>query len=151
MRKSKRIAISCISILILLVGLLGAILDAANVIDVKGHPILTFLFLITCCYAVLWLFFAVKKGSPFLFFLSALLLNFPIIYLFILLALNLWYIGLLVVFVVDTIVAIISFMIAGNRTEDIALNNKADYKSYKEREKEEEPEEEKPELKSFKD
>ena len=48
---------------------------------------------------------------------------------------------------------IFSLIIAGNKTEDIALNKSSDYKNYKERKlpKSQSQEEKLPELKSFKD
>ena len=69
-----------------------------------------------------------------------------------------WWLIVIVDAVIAILFVVISFMTAGSRTEDIALNKSPDYKNYEqrsaEREEKEKAEEENyvpPEIKSFKD
>ena len=100
---------------------------------------------------------AFKNASPWFFFVSAILLGIAAFY--VLIQYVAWWICLIIVFVDWGIFAVTSYMVAGNQTENIALNKSPDYKTFEERkaeekakeEKEEKPEKPLPQIKSFKD
>ena len=100
---------------------------------------------------------AFKNRSPWYFFLSVIL--FGLAALYITLQYIVWWLCLIVIVVLVAVTAITSIMVAGNQTENIALNKSPDYKTFDERKAEEkakEANEEKvekplPKIKSFKD
>ena len=149
----KQLAITCVSALVLILALLFMILDFCKVVkfwDYAWHPILTFLLFVFLGFGVICFTLGISKKSPFYFMLSAVLIGlglFGIIMHYII-----WWICLIAVVVLWIIVALVSFISAGNKTESISLNASPDYKNYKERRAEEieTPEEELPEIKSFK-
>ena len=67
-----------------------------------------------------------------------------------------WWVALVILVVTVMIFPVISIIVCGNKTEDIALNKSEDYKNYEQRKAEKEAEEAAkepeplPEIKSFK-
>ena len=156
MKSKRNIVLGVVSICILLVALTLALLEALVPFQIWpgfSHPTLDFLLCIFVGFGVMTLVFAFEKRSPWYFFLTASLLAPALFY--VLIHFIPWWICLIVVFVLWAVSAIVSFMRAGNQTEDIALNKSPDYKNYEQRKaeesKEEKPEKELPKIKSFKD
>lgn len=152
--KNKRLVIGLTSIVILIASLTVMLLDIFIPLKLWTHPVLNLLFCMFIGFGVLSLTLAIKSKSPWYFFLSAILLGLSIFY--VLMQYVKWWIALIVLVLMLVIVAIVSVIIAGNKTEDIALNKSKDYKDYEQRreeklakEKEERPVE-LPEIKSFK-
>ena len=154
MKTSKRVFLGVIAIVIVSAALVFALLDALIPLNIWTHPVLNFLFAICAGFGIMALAFGFKKSSPWYFFLSSILLGLAFFY--VLMQYVLWWICLIIVVVVWTIFGIVSFMSAGNQTEDIALNKSPDYKTFEQRKAEkanQEPEGKKelPKIKSFKD
>ncbi len=153
----KQLAISVASIAILVVSFAVMLLDAIIPLNIWLHPILTFLFCVFIGFGIIGLILGFSKKSPWNFFISAILLGLAFVYAFSCSIPEYWWISVVAVVVIWIIFAVLSFMVSGNHTEDIALNKSANYKNYEqrkaEREKAESEKEEKPlpEIKSFKD
>ena len=143
-----------ISISILVLSVAFLLIDALVPLNLWTHPFLNFLFCICLGFGALSFAVAVKKSSPWYFFLGATLFGLALIY--VLWQYIPWWIGVIIVAVVLIICSLVSLISAGNQTENIALNKSKDYKNYKERKaiKDEEeknsPKEQLPEIKSFK-
>ena len=151
----KQLTVAILSIAILLAGIVVLILQYALPFAFMTHPILNMLFIYAICFGIMACVFGITKKSPWYYFLAAILLSLAIIYVFV--QFKFWWIGLIIAVVFDLIVAIFSYISAGNKTESIAINDSPDYKNYEQRKAEKETKEaaeEKPELpkiKSFKD
>ncbi len=152
--KGKRLALALVSIAVLVVSLTIMLLDIFVPLAFWTHPVLNFLFCLFVGFGVICMGLGFSQTSPWYFFLSSILLGLALIYA--LMQYILWWIGLIIVGVVWGIFAVLSFIVAGNKTEDIALNKSPDYKTYEQRKAEKEAAEanketEKlPEIKSFK-
>ncbi len=148
----KQLFISIFSIFILLISLAIMICDFAVPLRIWTHPILTFVFCLSIGFFLLCFALGIVNKSVWFIFLSAILSTFAVIYPFA--HYSFWWIGLIVCPVVWSILGLISFMLNGNKTESIALNDRPDYKNYKERlvkkNSEQVKSEELPEIKSFK-
>lgn len=158
MRATKnQIIIGIISIAILLVSLVITLCDALIPLNIWVHPVLTFLFCIFIGFGVMSFVFGILKQFPMYYFISAMLLGLAFIYAFAASLPNYWWISLIVAVVVWAVIGIISFLSAGNQTEEISLNKASDYKNYEQRKAEKEQVEKDreleplPEIKSFKD
>lgn len=145
-----------VSIAILVASLAITLCDALIPLGVWVHPILTFLFCLFVGFGVTLVVLAFVVRSPFYFFLSAGLLGLALFYA--LVNYMEWWICLIALFVTWGVFACLSFLVNGNKTEDIALNKSKDYKDYKTRKaekeaaeaKESESQKELPKIKSFK-
>ena len=152
--KGKQLALAVTSIIVLIVSLTVMLLDIFVPLAFWTHPVLNFLFCMFVGFGVICMGLGFSKTSPWYFFLSSILLGLALIYA--LMQYILWWIGLIIVGVIWCIFAVLSFIVAGNKTEDIALNKSPDYKTYEQRKAEKEEQEankepEKlPEIKSFK-
>ena len=152
----KNKAFLLVSIAILAVSLVVTLCDALVPLEIWVHPILTFLFCLFVGFGVALVILAFIARSPFYFFLSAGLLGFALFY--VLVNYMEWWIGLIALLVTWGVFACLSFLVNGNRTEDIALNKSENYKDYKTRKaeretaeaKESESQKELPEIKTFK-
>ena len=155
MKISKRqLIVSLISILIVLGSLAFMLCDFLIPLNVWTHPVLNFFFCLFLGFGIMTMVIGFIKSSPWYFFLSSMLFGLTLIYA--LLQYLPWWIGVVIVVVVWVICAIVSFMSNGSQTENVALNNSPEYKTYEERKAEEEnakteEKEELPEIKSFKD
>ena len=157
MKTKKNLILAVLSICILALALTFALVDALVPLNVWTHPLLNFLFCAAVGFGIIAIYLGFAKSSPWYFFLSAVLLGLAFFY--VLVQYISWWICLLIVVVVWVIFGIMSFMRAGNQTEDIALNKSPDYKTFEQRKAEEaakKAEEKKaekplPEIKSFKD
>lgn len=145
-----------ISVAILLISLVVTLCDALVPLNIWVHPVLTFLFCLFVGFGVTLIALAFIVRSPFYFFLSAGLLGIALFYA--LVNYMTWWIALIALFVTWGVFACLSFLVNGNKTEDIALNKSDEYKDYKTRKAEKETAEaekgedkkELPEMKSFK-
>ncbi len=151
------LAIALVSILILVAASTILILEyALESFRFMTHPVLNFLLVISAGFGVMTAILGIFKKTPWYFFLSSIIFSYLIIYGFCQFK-QIWFVGLIIAIVACAISAIFSFVVAGNKTEDIALNDKPEYKDYKQRKAEKEfaeSQEEKKELskiKSFKD
>lgn len=157
MKTKKNLLLGIISICILALSLIFAIVDWAVPLNVWTHPVLNFLLGLAVGFGIMTLVLAFKNRSPWYFFLSVIL--FGLAALYITLQYIVWWLCLIVIVVLVAVTAITSIMVAGNQTENIALNKSPDYKTFDERKAEEkakEANEEKvekplPKIKSFKD
>lgn len=145
-----------ISLIIILASFTVMLLDALIPLNIWVHPVLTFLLCLFIGFGVLTFVKAVIAKSPWFFMLSAILLGFALLYVLIN-TIIFWWIAVIAVIILWGIVALFSFVSAGNKTESIALNKDPEYKDYKTRKAEKEQqeklekEEPLPEIKSFKD
>ena len=151
--KGRRFAVAIASLIVIVISLVVMLFDIFVPLNFWTHPVLNFLFCLFIGFGVICMAFGFTKSSPWYFFLSAILLGLSLIYA--LIHYIDWWVGLIIVCCVWVIFAIISFIIAGNKTEDIALNKSPDYKTYEERKKLKDiktttKEEEIPKIKSFK-
>lgn len=143
-----------ISIGIFVIALAFMICDWAIPISLLYHPVLNFVSIIFIGFGIMALIYGFKRKVPFYFFLSALLLGLVVFY--VLFYYLVWWIGLIAFVVISFIISIFSFIVVGNKTEEIALNKSPEYKNYKERQAEKDAieaskdAEELPEIKSFK-
>lgn len=157
MKTKKNLLLGIIAICIFALSLTFAIVDWAVPLKVWTHPILNFLLGLAVGFGIMTLVLAFKNRSPWYFFLSVIL--FGLAALYITLQYIVWWLCLIIIVVLVAVAAITSIMVAGNQTEDIALNKSPDYKTFEERKTEEkakEASEEKaekplPKIKSFKD
>ena len=150
----KRLTLCIISIAILAVSLTVMLCDYLIPLSFWTHPILNFLFALFVGFGIMSLVLGVTNKSPWYIFTATGLLGLAIIY--VLLQYIEWWIGVIFVVVVCAVMAIISVMRSGVKTEDIALNESPEYKNYKQRcaeknSEEKSEREEIPQLKSFKD
>ena len=137
--KGKQLALAVTSIIVLIVSLTVMLLDIFVPLAFWTHPVLNFLFCMFVGFGVICMGLGFSKTSPWYFFLSSILLGLALIYA--LMQYILWWIGLIIVGVIWCIFAVLSFIVAGNKTEDIALNKSPDYKTYEQRKVETEEQE----------
>ncbi len=142
------------SLVIVLFSALLTVLDYVVPFNLFIHPLLNLIFFIFIGFFAFLLVLGIIKKSPWFIFVSALLLELSLIYLLISIKALLWtYVAVLVL--APVIMALISFIVCGNKTEDIALNKQKECKTYHENKAEEKPlkkeEIELPKIKSFKD
>ncbi len=153
MEKSKsRIVSLTISLLILVGALVFMICDWAIPIGLWTHPLLNFFAFLCVGFGIMSVVFAFLRKSPWFFFLSGGLIAFVGLYVSI--QYLAWWISVIIFIFIFAVAALLSLIVVGNKTENIALNDSADYKDYKERKSEKDSEEketeELPEIKSFK-
>ena len=159
MKLNKRQAAFAISALaVFVLALVLTILEWSGVFTVCSHPILMFFLVAAAGLGVILAVQGFLGKSPFRFFLSAVMFLYVASYCLADFAHMVWWLIVIVDAVIAILFVVISFMMAGSRTEDIALNKSPDYKNYEqrsaEREEKEKAEEENyvpPEIKSFKD
>ncbi len=131
-----RLLTSLSSIAILLIALTVAVLDAViPTFDLWVHPILTFIFVLFLGFGIMSLIMGFTRSSTWYFFLSAILLGFAFAYGFICTFMEFWWLAIIIVVVLWAVIALISIAFNGNKTEDIALNSRPDYKVYADRKK----------------
>ena len=145
-----------LSLVVVLASFTVMLLDALLPLNIWVHPILTLLLCLFAGFGVLSLVKGIINKSPWFFMLSSIMLGLALLYVLIN-VISMWWIGLIAVIILWVVVALFSFMTAGNKTEEIALNKDPEYKDYKTRKAEKEEaeknaeEEPLPEIKSFKD
>ena len=150
----KKILVGIISIAILVAALVFALVDALVPLKIWTHPILNFLFIAAVGFGCLALVLGFAGKKSFWLFIGNIIFALGICY--VLAQFLEWWLCIIIPIAVIVIMAIISFLVVGNRTED-ALNKDKNYKTYEQRKAEEnaaKAQEEKPELpkiKSFKD
>lgn len=155
MRKSKnQVLLSIISILIIIVAIAVMICDWAVPLNIFMHPVLTFFMIVFGGFGILCYALGGVKKSSWFFLIGAFQIGLVIIYVLICVRVY-WYIALIVMLSFWTITGIVTFLVCGNKTEEIALNKSSNYKDYKQRNAEQQKDdntknEELPEIKSFK-
>lgn len=154
----KQLYLSLISLAILIVSLVLTLCNALIPWNIWGgesfRKILFFVFCIFVGFGILCAFIAGAEKSPWYFFISAILIGLALLYA--LLAYIPWYLDIIIFVCLLAVVSILSFIVAGRETEDIALNKSSDYKNYEQRKEEKEKleskeEKELPKIKSFKE
>lgn len=121
------------------------------------HPVLNSVALLFFVLSLTSLTAAVKEKAPIYFLLGGVLLSLVILYVLLALFIELWWIAVVCTIAVLVVVMLLSYIIVGNKTEEIALNKSKDYKDYLHRKEEKEKAEESkekqelPEIKSFKE
>ena len=150
--KKSNLVIGVVSILIILASLAFMLCDIFIPIYLWYHPVLNFLAFILIGFGLLCIVLGVIKKSTFYYFLSVLFLTPAIFY--ILIQYIKWWIVLIILICLCSVLAILGVILFGNKSESIALNELPDYKNYKERYAEKQAnatQEELPKIKSFKD
>ena len=152
--KTRRLIVGIISIAIILVSLALVLVDIFIPVKIFSHTVLNLVLFMPTGFGLLCFVLALIDKSPWYFFLSAVLLGVALFYL--LLHYIFWWLSLIFAVLLISIIANLSIIFVGYKTEDIALNKSPDYKDYKQRKEEklmaekEEKVEELPEIKSFK-
>lgn len=155
--KSKKINL-IVSICIVLVSLIPMILQMAGVFSLWNtfsHPVLTYFLTALTLFGIYgYVVFGVRRSAVGGLF-GAILLSVVAILVFVHYAF--WWVIFVIIPVICLVTGLTGYLLRGDRTEDIALNAKPDYKDYNQRkaEKQEaeknEEKKEVPTLKSFKD
>ena len=158
MKKSTKI-IGIFSIAIFLIALAVMICQFVMGFDFLFHPILNFLLIVFAGFGLFNLISGFVKKYPAYFFLSAILIGLSALYV-LLVTVSAWWVAVVSCVVLIILIACLSLIVCGNRTEDIALNKDPEYKNYEERKVEKQQadelerkteEENLPQIKSFKD
>ena len=132
--KKERVITCSASIAILLVALTVMIVDFVVPLQLWTHPILNFLFCVFVGYGVYFLVLGIVKKSAWYMFISAILLALSIVYVLCQYVFALpWWAIVIVTVVFCLIIAFVCIMLAGYKTEDIAINKSQDYKDYYQR------------------
>ena len=145
-----------VSVGIVLVALILTIVSALGVFEFGSHSAWLFLLCITGGFGLFALAKAFISKSPFMFMTSAILLLIAVSYCLIDLADLKWWLVVLCAVVLAVLICLTSIFVAGNKTENIALNDNSEYKDYETRKAEKQMaeetavEEKLPEIKSFK-
>ncbi len=154
----KQFAYAIATLAVFVLALVLTILEWSKVFIVCSHPIFMFFLVVSAGLGILATVRAFLDKSPFFFFLGAILFMYLTSYCLADFAHMVWWLIVIVAVVVAMLFFVLSFIFAGNRTENIALNKSPDYKNYEqrrlERDAKEKAEEESyvpPEIKSFKD
>lgn len=152
--KRNQMVIGVVSILILLAAICVLLCDIFVPLNLWTHPILNFLFCIFVGFGTLSIVLAFGKRSSWYFFIGGILLALSLLY--VLCQYIKFWIALIIVAVLLVIMCVVSFLNGSNKTENIALNERDDYKNYEQRKAEKEAAEKNeqqsqiPEIKSFK-
>lgn len=155
--KSIRLIFAVCTLLITVASTVVAIIDGVKEWQIAVHPILTFLFLMLSGFGLLFLISGFVRRYPWHVFIGAGITFIALLYGLIDVFSVEWWIILIVMLAYVFIAFSLSFIIAGNKTEDIALNNHVEYKNYKQRKEEklkleqEDEQVELPKIKSYND
>ncbi len=151
---SKNTIIYIVMLCIVLSSLALLIVDVTASLSFGIHPAVNFAFFLTVDFGALCLVLGFLNKSPWFFFLSSPLLSLSLTYILVCCELVWWLVLILAIFLF-VIICLLSLIVAGNKTENIALNKSPEYKNYVDRKAEkeqaeaEEAKEELPEIKSF--
>lgn len=124
------------------------------------HPVLNSVALAALLLSVTAYYKAVTCKAPVYFMVGGILIGLVVLYVLLATLIKFWWVAVVCTLAVWIITALVSYVIAGNHTEEIALNKNDDYKDYETRMKEkretalkedEKAKEELPEIKSFKE
>lgn len=121
------------------------------------HPVLNSVALLTIIFSATSFVAAVKEKAPIYFMIGGVLLSLFVLYILLALVIEAWWIAVVCAIAVLVVSMLLSYIIAGNKTESIALNKSQDYKNYIQRKEEKEKAEENkekqefPQIKSFKE
>ena len=146
------------ALFIAVVSAVFAIIDGVKDWGITSHPILTFIFFACAGFSVLLLIAGIIRKYVWHIFCGACLALFVFVYAGFDVFNFKWWITLIIAFVLVIIFVGLSIIIAGRKTEEIALNDHVEYKDYKQRQAEkaeaeklaEENQEPLPEIKTFK-
>lgn len=134
-KKSKK-DIAIVSVVLVLAVIVMVLRITVSGFAFFAHPIFAFLFVLCLGLGVLYLVNGIIYKSPVDFFMFALNFFFVLTYLLIDFAKLAWWAVLIIDVVAVVLSVFLSLVISGNRTEDIALNEKSGYKTYAERKNE---------------
>lgn len=154
-KKGKAYLLCGIAIIVLSVAFM--VLNLLLFKDFLVHPVLNAVALSALLFAIVSYVKAYTAKAPVYFMLGGILLGFVVLYVLLALFIEVWWVAVIVAAALFMITALISYYIAGNKTEEIALNKSPEYKNYQERMKEKyeqaekEDKKELPEIKSFKE
>ena len=154
-KKSKAYLFCGIAIIVLSVAFM--IVNFLVFPDFLVHPVLNAVAFLSLAFSAVSFIKAFSEKAPVYFMLGGILCGFVVLYVLLSLIIDLWWIAVVITVAIWFITALVSFIVAGNKTEEIALNKSPDYKNYEERMKEkyekaaEEEKKELPEIKSFKE
>ncbi|MDY6367738.1 MAG: hypothetical protein SPL13_04415 [Clostridia bacterium] len=124
------------------------------------HPILNSVALAATLFSLTAYIKAIKSKAPVFFMLGGILIGLVVLYVLLATMIELWWVAVVCTVAVWLITGLVSYVIAGNQTEAIALNKNEEYKDYTVRNKEKyekaeeedkKAKEELPSLKSFKE
>lgn len=155
--KITRMIFAIFALLITVASVVVSIVDGLNEWEIAVHPILTFLFLMLSGFGLLFLFSGFARRYPWHILIGSVIFFFALLYALIDVFTIKWWIILIVMIAYVFVAFSLTFIISGNKTEDIALNNHVEYKNYKQRREEklkleeEQQNVELPEIKSYKD
>ncbi len=154
----KQLAYALSTLAVFLIALILTVLEWCKIFTLCSHPVFMFFLVVSAGLGVLATVRAFTEKSPFFFFLAAVLFMYLVSYCLADFVHMIWWLIAIVAIVIAVVFVVFSFITAGNKTEQIALNKSPDYKNYEqrraEREEKEKTEEENyvpPEIKSFKD
>lgn len=154
----KQAVYSVAALAVIILALVLTILEWTEVFVICSHPVFMFFLVAAAGLGIIVTVQGAENKSPFRFFLAAVLFIYVASYALADFASLPWWIILIVDVVILILFVTVSFMVAGNKTEAIALNKSPDYKNYEERQAEREAKEKAeeenytpPEIKSFKD
>ena len=154
-KKGKAYLLCGIAIIVLSVAFM--VINLLYFEDFLVHPVLNAVALLAALFAIVSYVKAFSAKAPVYFMLGGILLGLVILYVLLALFIKFWWVAIIITIAVFMITALVSYIVAGNRTEEIALNKSSEYKNYEERMKEKyeqaekEDKKELPEIKSFKE
>lgn len=154
--KKNTINIVICSIILIVSAILMILAIAIKEFTLFSHPILAFLFSLNVGLVLLNLVNGIIYKSTVCFMLFSATLLYVATYSLIEFANLIWWAIAIIDVVIVILGVFLSLLVAGNKTEDIALNEKPEYKNYQQRKAERELEEsgesvELPKIKSFED
>ena len=135
----KQLSVAIVSILILVGALTFLLCDLLIPLHLWTHPILNFLLVLFLGFGITCLVLAIFNRQPWYFFISSGLLALSLFYIVV--QYIYFWVALIIAVVFIAIMVIICFIFNGNKTENISLNKRSDYKDYFQRKAEEENEE----------
>lgn len=150
----KQLSVVIISLAILICASTLLVLQYALPFDFMTHPVLNFVFVLTCGFGLMTLILAIISKSSFKYFITAILFSLSIVYIFVQFAF--WWVGLILSVVISVVLSLIGFISVGSTDTLLAENNSPEYKDFEQRQalkdEKEQSEEKKelPKIKSFK-
>lgn len=154
--KKAKVFYAC-AIVIVLVSVAFLVLNALLFPDFLVHPVLNAVALTAFAFSIASYIVAASLKAPVYFMLGGILLGFVALYLLIGFFPEYWWIAIIATIALWLITAFTSYLVAGNKTEEIALNKKPEYETYDKRMEKKYADAEKkdsaelPEIKSFKE
>ena len=121
------------AIVIVLVSVAFLVLNALLFPNFLVHPVLNAVALTAFAFSIASYIAAAEAKAPVYFMLGGILIGFVLLYLLIGFFPKYWWIAVIATIAVWLVTAFSSYLVAGNKTEEIALNKKPEYESYDKR------------------